>query len=186
MSVVVDPKRALVKFNLENFPGRTPMQTVSNRLTDIAVYLSDNVTATKASSIVTIPVAATTTNTELVNFIPASSLVTSIGVFFTENCDVGAAGILSAGFGPTSGDVSMVASTALNGAGEDITINSFTSTSSKHKLTSGGTAIAFAAGSALYFGNESSLFFQTVVSGNVLAATCEVKVVMEYLKVSNS
>ena len=42
MSVVVDPKRALAKFNLEDFPGRTPMQTVSNRLTDIALYLSDN------------------------------------------------------------------------------------------------------------------------------------------------
>ena len=186
MSVVIDSQRALAEFNFEDFPGRTPNQTISNRLTDIAVYLSDNVAATKASAIVTIPVAAATTNTELVNFIPASSLVTSLGVFFTEVCDVGAAGTLSVGFGPVSADVSIVASTALNGAGEDITINSFTSTSSKHKLTSGGTAIAFAAGSALYFGNQSSLFFQTIVGGNVLTSTCEVKVVMEYLKVSNS
>jgi hypothetical protein len=131
------------------------------------------------SSLITIPVAAATTNNEISNFIPANSLVTSLGIFFTENVTAGAAGILSVAFGNASADVSIVASTALNAAGEDITINSFTSTSSKHKVETGGNAIA-------WFGNQSSLFFQTIVGGNVLSATCGVKVVMEYITVSNS
>ena len=184
MSIAVDPTRAIQKFDFEAFPGRTPNATISNRLTDISVFLQENSKQVKSSDIVTIPVTATTTNFELSNFIPASSLVTSLGIFFTENCDVGAAGVLSVGFGNASADVSIVASTELNSAGTDITINSFTSTSSKHKLEAAGNAIA--SGSALWFGNASSLFFQTIVSGNVLAAECQVKVIMEFVKVSNS
>ena len=165
--------------------GNNPERSISNRLNTTGIYLRDQVQTTKSTS-VTIPVAATTTNNELANFIPANSLVTSLGIFFTENIDAGAAGILSVAFGNASLDVSIVASTALNAAGENITINSFTSTSSKHKVETGGTAIAFAPGSALWFGNESSLFFQTIVGGNVLGATCQVKIVMDFLTISNS
>ncbi len=165
--------------------GNNPNRSISNRLNETGIYLRDQVQTTKSTS-VTIPVAATTTNNELANFIPANSLVTSLGIFFTENIDAGAAGILSVAFGNASLDVSIVASTALNAAGENITINSFTSTSSKHKVETGGTAIAFAPGSALWFGNESSLFFQTIVGGNVLGATCQVKIVMDFLTISNS
>ena len=83
--------------------------------------------------------------------------------------------------------MSIVASTVLNQAGTDIVINSFTSTSSKHALTASGNAIAFAAASGLYFVNESSLFFQTIVAGSSdLTALCQVKVVAEFLTVSNS
>ena len=186
MSIAVDPTRAIQKFDFEAFPGRTPNATISNRLTDISVCLQEKSKQVKSSDIVTIPVTASTSNFELSIFIPASSLVTSLGIFFTENCDVGAAGVLSVGFGNASADVSIVASTALNAAGADITINSFTSTSTKHKIETGGNAIAMAPGSALWFGNASSLFFQTIVSGNVLAAECQVKVIMEFVKVSNS
>ena len=165
--------------------GNNPERSIMNRLNTTGIYLRDQVQTTKSTS-VTIPVAATTTDNELANFIPANSLVTSLGIFFTENIDAGAAGELSVAFGNASADVSIVASTTLNAAGENITINSFTSTSSKHKVETGGTAIAFAPGSALWFGNESSLFFQTIVGGNVLGATCQVKIVMDFLTISNS
>jgi len=173
------------KSNFAFSGGNNPNRSISNRLNETGIYLRDQVQTTKSTS-VTIPVAATTTNNELANFIPANSLVTSLGIFFTENIDAGAAGILSVAFGNASLDVSIVASTALNAAGENITINSFTSTSSKHKVETGGNAIAFAPGSALWFGNESSLFFQTIVGGNVLGATCQVKIVMDFLTISNS
>ena len=173
------------KSNFAFSGGNNPNRSISNRLNETGIYLRDQVQTTKSTS-VTIPVAATTTNNELANFIPANSLVTSLGIFFTENIDAGAAGILSVAFGNASLDVSIVASTALNAAGENITINSFTSTSSKHKVETGGAAIAFEPGSALWFGNESSLFFQTIVGGNVLGATCQVKIVMDFLTISNS
>ena len=172
----------------ENFKytkGISPGDVVGGRFNDIAAYLGE-VQRAKSSATITIPVAAATTNNQLANFIPAGALVTSLGIFFTELVDAGGAGILSVAFGNASADVSIVASTALNAAGTDIVINSFTSTSSKHKVETGGNAIAFASGSALWFGNQSDLWFQTIVSGNVLGATVDVKVVMEYLEVSNS
>ncbi len=165
--------------------GMNPERSIMSRLNTTGIYLRDQVQTTKSTS-VTIPVAVDTTDNELVNFIPANSLVTSLGIFFTENVDAGAGGILSVAFGNASADESIVESTALNAAGENITINSFTSTSSKHKVETGGTAIAFSPGSALWFGNESSLFFQTIVGGNVLGATCQVKIVMDFLTISNS
>jgi len=175
--------RAVENFNYTN--GVNPMDVVGGRFNDIASYLGE-VQRAKASATITIPVGAATTNNQLSSFIPAGSLVSSIGIFFTENVDAGASGVLSVGFGNASADVSIVASTALNTAGDDITINSFTSTSSKHAVETGGNAIAFAAGSALWFGNVSDLWFQTTVAGNVLGATVDVKIVMEYLVVSNS
>ena len=183
--MVADKNRAIVNpFSFNNYPGTNDMAVVGGQFTDIALYLAD-MPKKAVSELITIPVAVDTTNNELSRFIPANSLVTSLGIFFTENVDAGAAGILSVAFGNASADVSIVNLTALNTAGDDITINSFTSTSSKHAVETGGNAIAFAAGSALWFGNESSLFFQTIVAGNVLAATCSVKVVMEYVTVSN-
>ena len=165
--------------------GDNPLRDVVTRFDANALTFAST-PSSKVSTTIQVPVAAATVNTQLVSFIPAGSLVTSIGIFFTENAQVGASGVLSVGFGNASADVSIVASTGLNAAGSDITINSFTSTSSKHALTASGAAIAFAAGSALYFGNASDLWFQTIVSGNVLDATSEVKIVMEYLVVSNA
>jgi|MDSV01.2.fsa_nt_gb hypothetical protein len=188
MSVVVDKERAIQLMDFNNFPGRNNMQTVEFRLSDIALYLQD-MPKKKVSSLITIPVATATTNNQLANFIPAGSLVTSLGVFFTEACDPTSNGVLSVGFGNASADVSIVASTALNIATENIVINSFTSTTSKHFLTSSGTAanaLKFAVDSALYFDNESDLFFQTIVATNVLSATCGVKVTMEYISTTNS
>ena len=183
---VADKNRAIVNpFNYNDYPGTNDMAIVGGQFTDIALYLAD-MPKKAVSSLITIPVAAATTNNEISNFIPANSLVTSLGVFFTENANIQSSGTLAVGFGNASADVSIVASTQLNATSTDIVINSFTSTSSKHALTSGGTAIAFAAASGLYFVNESSLFFQTIVGGADLSALCQVKVVMEFLTVSNS
>jgi hypothetical protein len=171
--------------NFEYTKGISPGDVVGGRFNDIAAYLGE-VQRAKASALITIPLAQGTTNNELANFIPAGTLVTSLGIFFTEKANIDTGGTLAVGFGDASADVSIVASTALNASGTDIVINSFTSTSSKHALTSGGNAIPFAADSALYFVNTSSLWFQTIVGTADLTATCDVKVVMEYLKVSNS
>jgi len=176
----------IAKTNFSFTNGLNPERQISNRLNDTGVYLRDNCQTTKASALITIPAGQATTNNELAKFIPANSLVTSLGIFFTENANIQSSGTLAVAFGNASADVSIVASTQLNATSTDIVINSFTSTSSKHALTSGGTAIAFAADSALWFGNESSLFFQTIVGGADLSALCQVKVVMEFLTVSNS
>ena len=176
----------IAKTNFSFTNGLNPERQISNRLNDTGVYLRDNCQTTKASALITIPAGQATTNNELAKFIPANSLVTSLGIFFTENANIQSSGTLAVAFGNASADVSIVASTQLNATSSDIVINSFTSTSSKHALTSGGNAIAFAADSALWFGNESSLFFQTIVGGADLSALCQVKVVMEFLTVSNS
>ena len=162
------------------------LRQISERANVTGVYLRDQVQTTKASALITIPAGQAETNNELANFIPANSLVTSLGVFFTENANIQGSGTLAVAFGNASEDESIVASTQLNNTGTDIVINSFTSTSSKHALTTSGTAIAFKAASGLYFVNESSLFFQTIVGGADLSALCQVKVVMEFLTVSNS
>ena len=176
----------IAKTNFSFTNGLNPERQISNRLNDTGVYLRDNCQTTKASALITIPAGQATTNNELAKFIPANSLVTSLGIFFTENANIQSSGTLAVAFGNASADVSIVASTQLNATSTDIVINSFTSTSSKHALTSGGTAIALAADSALWFGNTSSLFFQTIVGGADLSALCQVKVVMEFLTVSNS
>jgi hypothetical protein len=160
--------------------GDNPQRNIAQRLDAI----SNAFYASKASTTITIPVGIATTNNELENFIPAGSLVTSLGIFFTENVAT-SAGTLAVGFGNASGDASIVASTVLNGAGDNFNINSFTSTSSKHKVEPSGNAIEFAAGSELWFGNTSSLWFQTIVATGVLDTPVDVKIVMEYLAVSN-
>ena len=174
--------RATEEFNYT--AGVNPNDVIGSRFNDIAEYLGE-VQRAKASATITIPVGVATTNFELAKFIPAGSLVSSLGIFFTETVDT-AAGTLAVAFGNASADVSIVASTVLNGAGDNFNINSFTSTSSKHKVEPGGSAIEFAAGSELWFGNASSLFFQTVVAAGVLATPVDVKVIMEYLAVSNT
>ena len=175
-------ERAIQNFNYTD--GINPADVVGGRLSDIAAYLGE-VQRAKASATITIPVGVTTTNFQLANFIPAGSLVSSLGIFFTENVAT-AAGTLAVGFGNASADVSIVASTVLNGAGSNFNINSFTSTSSKHKVQPSGNAIEFAAGSELWFGNTSDLWFQTIVATGVLTTPVDVKILMEYLVVSNS
>ena len=161
-------------------PGDNPQRNIIQRLDAI----SNAFYASMVSTTITIPAGVATTNNELVNFIPAGSLVTSLGIFFTENVAT-TAGTLAVGFGNASGDASIVASTVLNGAGDNFNINSFTSTSSKHKVEVNGNAIAFAAGSELWFGNTSSLWFQTIVAAGALDTPVDVKVVMEYVATTN-
>ena len=161
-------------------PGDNPQRNIIQRLDAI----SNAFYASMVSTTITIPAGVATTNNELVNFIPAGSLVTSLGIFFTENVAT-TAGTLAVGFGNASGDASIVASTVLNGAGDNFNINSFTSTSSKHKVEVNGNAIAFAAGSELWFGNASSLWFQTIVAAGALDTPVDVKVVMEYVATTN-
>ena len=173
--------RATQNFNYT--AGINPSDVVGGRLNDIAAYLGE-VQRAKSSATITIPSDIETNNFELASFIPAGSLVTSLGIFFTENVAT-TAGTLAVGFGNASGDASIVASTVLNGAGDNFNINSFTSTSSKHKVEVNGSAIEFAAGSELWFGNASSLWFQTIVATGVLDTPVDVKIVMEYLAVSN-
>ena len=163
--------------------GINPADVVGGRFNDIAAYLGE-VQRAKTTDTVTIPVGVATTNFQLANFIPAGSLVSSLGIFFTENVDT-SAGTLAVGFGNALNDVSIVASTVLNGAGDNFNINSFTSTSSKHKVEVSGNAIAFAVGSELWFANTSPLWFQTIVATGVLTTSVDVKIVMEYLVVSN-
>ena len=182
--MVADKNRAIVNpFSFNNYPGTNDMAVVGGQFTDIALYLAD-MPKKAVSSTITIPAGIATTNNELTRFIPANSLVTSLGIFFTENVAT-SAGTLAVGFGNASGDASIVASTVLNGAGDNFNINSFTSTSSKHKVEPSGNAIEFAAGSELWFGNASSLWFQTIVATGALDTPVDVKVVMEYLAVSN-
>ena len=161
-------------------PGDNPQRNIIQRLDAI----SNAFYASMVSTTITIPAGIAETNNELVNFIPAGSLVTSLGIFFTENVAT-TAGTLAVGFGNASGDASIVASTVLNGAGDNFNINSFTSTSSKHKVEVNGSAIEFAAGSELWFGNASSLWFQSIVATGALDTPVDVKVVMEYVATTN-
>ena len=167
--------------------GMNPERSISNRLNETGIYLKSSVNTNVVSAVLDIPLAVGVENFNTGITIPAGSLLKSVGVFFTEACNPTSNGILSVAFGNASEDVSIVAATALNAATEDITINSFVSTSNGAKGTSGGAAIAMVAGSALYFDSAATLFFQSTVATDPLTADCEVKVVVEYLEgVSNS
>ena len=125
--------------------GQSDLRRVSRRIDTIGAFVRNTAACSVVSDIITIPVAASNNDVEVIDsrntkFIPANSLVTSIGIFFTELCDVGASGVLKVGFGPTTGDESIVGQTTLNGAGNDVTINSFISTSNGAVASTGGTA----------------------------------------------
>ena len=174
--------------------GESSFKRIERRLDVIAGFVRNTSVCSVVSDIITIPVATGNNDVEVIDsrntkFIPAQSILTSVGIFFTEVCDVGASGVLKVGFGPTTGDESIVGQTTLNGAGNDITINSFISTSNGAVAAASGTAggLAIKTGAATYFANASSLFLRTNVTGNVLAATCQIKVVAEFIPyVSNS
>ena len=174
--------------------GQSDFRRLARRLDTIGSFVRNTAACSVVSNMITIPVAASNNDVEVIDsrntkFIPANSLVTSIGIFFTEVCDVGASGVLKVGFGPTTGDESIVGQTTLNGAGNDITINSFISTSNGAVAAASGTAggLAIKTGAATYFANASSLFLRTNVSGNVLTSTCQIKVVAEFIPyVTNS
>lgn len=163
------------------------IRQMSNRLNTTGIYLRDQVNSNVVSGILDITLAVGPKYFNSGIIIPAGSLLKSLGVFFTEACNPTSNGLLNVAFGVSSGDTSIVALTALNAATEDITINSFISTSNGAKGTSGGNAIAMAAGSALYFDSATTLWFTATVTTDPLTADCEVKVVAEYLEgVSNS
>ena len=169
--------------------GQSDFRRLARRLDTIGSFVRNTAACSVVSNMITIPVAASNNDVEVIDsrntkFIPANSLVTSLGVFFTENVAT-SAGTLAVGFGNASGDASIVASTVLNGAGDNFNINSFTSTSSKHKVEPSGNAIEFAAGSELWFANTSSLWFQSIVATGALDTPVDVKIIMEYLAVSN-
>ena len=172
--------------------GQSDLRRVSRRIDTIGAFVRNTAACSFVSDIITIPVAASNNDVEVIDsrntkFIPANSLVTSIGIFFPELFDVGASGVLKVGFGPTTGDESIVGQTTLNGAGNDVTINSFISTSNGAVAAASGAALVIKSGAATYFANASSLFLRTNVSGNVLAATCQIKVVAEFIPyVTNS
>jgi len=172
--------------------GQNNLNRVSRRLDIIGSFVRNTAACSVVSNTITIPVGQTNTDVEVIDsrntkFIPANSIVTSIGIFFTELCDVGGGGILKVGFGPTTGDESIVGQTTLNGGGNDITINSFISTSNGAVAAASGAAMVMKTGAATYFANASSLFLRTNVSGNDLQSTCQIKVVAEFIPyVSNS
>ena len=172
--------------------GESSFRRIERRLDVNAAFVRNTAKCCVVSNTITIPVAATNTDVEVVDprnstFIPAQSILTSVGVFFTEVCDVGASGVLKVGFGPTTGDETITGQTTLNGAGNDITINSFLSTSNGAIGAASGAALKIASGAATYFANASTLFLRTNVSGNVLVATCQIKVVAEFIPyVTNS
>jgi len=158
--------------------GASQLKQIVKKVNHLSSF-SSKVTTYK-SELVTIPVAATTTNNELSGFIPKTSLVTSLGIFFAEACDVGAAGTVSVAFGTTTGGVDIVASTQINTT-IDIAQYVYPTTSNGLLATAGGNALVMDAAAPLYFPSNSSLFFQTIIGSNVLAATCDVKIVMEYI-----
>ena len=179
--------RAVSNFEFES--GLNPMDSVGGRFNDIAAYLNGDeqgATLFRKSSLITISSTAGVTVNTLTNFIPAGVMVSNLGVFFTENCEITATGTLSLAFGNSSvSPGNIVASTPVNGSGEDISINQFVATNLGNAATTNGSGLVIAPGAQLWFANESSLFFQTTTSAD-LSADCGVKVVMEYFPISNS
>lgn len=179
--------RAVSNFEFES--GLNPLDSVGGRFNDIAAYLSGDeqgATLFRKSSIQKIPTTAAETDFTLNKFIPAGVMVSNIGIFFTESCNMsGGTGTVKFGFGSTSAANEIVAGTLLNGAGEDISVNQFVATDLGNAATTGGNGLVIAPGAQLWFVNESTLYFK--VTTNVdLAAECDIKIVMEYFPISNS
>ena len=75
--------------------GESSFRRIERRLDVNAAFVRNTAKCCVVSNTITIPVAATNTDVEVVDprnstFIPAQSILTSVGVFFTEVCDVGA------------------------------------------------------------------------------------------------
>ena len=179
--------RAVSNFEFES--GLNPLDSVGGRFNDIAAYLGGDeqgATLFRKSAIQKISTVAGITLFTLNKFIPAGVMVSNLGVFFTENCQMsGGTGTIKFGFGSTSAASEFVAATPVNGAGEDISVNQFVATNLGNAATTGGSGLVIAPGAQLWFANESSLFFK--VTTNIdLAADCDIKIVMEYFPISNT
>ena len=159
--------------------GMIPLRSLEGKINSLSSF--SGITTAYKSETVTIPVAVTTTNQELSNFIPETALVTSLGIIFTEACGIGASGTMAVAFGTTSGGVDLVASTQIHATNVDIAQYVYPTTNNGLLATAAGTAIVMAAAAPLYFATQSSLWFRTIVGTAVLDATCDVKIVMEYI-----
>jgi hypothetical protein len=167
--------------------GDNPDRTIENRFNTISSFVKNTAVCSVTSDVITIPVAQGNTDTEVLagggTFIPADSIITSIGILFIDLLDGGANAVFKVGFGPSTGDETIVAQTTLlDNAGSDITANQFASTSNGLIPGTGGAAMKIATG-AIVFAESSaqSLFLRTNTTTNDLGATCKIKVVAEFI-----
>jgi len=167
--------------------GGNPSIQIEERLNTLASFVRNQALLKATSDLITIPVSTGTTNTEvLINgntFIPANSVISSIGILFIDLLDGGANAVFKVGFGSSSGTDNIVDyTTLLDDANSDISANQFVSTSNGNKGGNGGTAMIIQSGSVVYAeSSPQSLFLSTITTGNVLGSTCKIKVIAEYI-----
>ena len=173
--------------HFEFINGKNSQRQIEDRLNTLASFVRNQAVLYATSDVITVPVATGNTDTEVLiggnTFIPADSVLSSIGILFIDQLDGGVNATFKVGFGSTSGDESIVTQTTLlDDAGSDISANQFVSTSNGNKGGNGGTAMIIASGSIVFAeATAQSLFLRTNTTTNVLGSTCKIKVIAEYI-----
>tara|TARA_R100000541_G_scaffold59245_1_gene72476 strand:- start:1292 stop:1825 length:534 start_codon:yes stop_codon:yes gene_type:complete len=157
--------------------GGNPEAEIGVRLDATSTYLN---TTSRASKIAfAVPAGTATVDTQLLNIVPAGSVITDVALVFTSAIDLGAAGTLSLAVGSTSGGAEICAAKTVATAGGAVTAGSVQGIG--QIPATGGAAFTFVNGAVRYFTANQSLFIRSVVGTNVMAAEAKITAVVNYV-----
>ena len=157
--------------------GGNPDRDLVNRIDATSTFLN---TVARASKIgFTVPLGIATADTQLINIVPAGSVITSISLVFTSAADLGGAGTLSFAVGSTTGGAEICTAATVASAGGAVTLGSVQGIDSIP--AAGGAALTFVTGAVKYFAADQSLFIRSVVGTNAMAADVTVTAVVDYV-----
>jgi len=160
--------------------GDNPNRDIITRADATAAYLATlNSAASKVTSTAfTIPVGVATTNFTFPAASPANGVITNISVLFKEDIDLGAGGTLSLTVGSTSGGAEICPLALVDNAGGGVDEGSVQGIN--QAPSQNGAAFTFTPGGVRYFTADQTLFIQTIVGVNALAASVDAIFVVNY------
>lgn len=167
------------EFNYVN--GQPDRKIIRNRFNDI----TRNAPQYLVSDTIAVPVATQTNNLSTGTQVPAGAVITGLSVIFDNGVDVTTGGTFAVGFGTSSGDVSLVASTQINNTATDIATGIVVASNHGGIPHASGSSIGFAAGAVLLMSAATTPFIQVIVGGAVLQAIANIRTVIEYLPLGN-
>ena len=156
--------------------GDNPNRDIITRADATATFLGSAARASKIPFVVAAGIA--TVDTQILNVVPAGSVITNVAAVFTSAVDLGAAGTLSLAIGSTSGGAEICAAATVATAGSSVAVGAVQGIGSIP--AAGGSAFVFVTGAVKYFAANQSLFVRSVVGVNVLVADVNVTLVVNY------
>jgi|TARA_R110000765_G_scaffold4214_6_gene13410 hypothetical protein len=142
-----------------------------------AAYLATTARASKIAFV--IPSGTATVDTQILNVIPAESVITDVAAVYTSAVDLGANGTLSLAIGSTSGGAEICSAATVATAGSLVVAGAVQSINSIP--AAGGSSFVFVTGAVKYFAATQSLFVRSVVATNAMSVDANITLVVNYV-----